>query len=141
VASAVIAVDFDNTITKNGYPEVGEEILGAVAALKFMKERLDCAIVLWTCRNAKTHLIDATYFCRQRGLDLDAINSNYEDMGDVCTPKIYADIYIDDCSAEWVAESGGGPYTPEKWRRVLEGVIKYLGVEVQKEEIDELFNS
>ena len=72
-----IAVDFDGTIVRHRYPEIGPEI-------PFAEGRL---------------LDEAVEYCRRRGLDFYAVNSNYPEEKSShagYSRKICADLYIDD---------------------------------------------
>ncbi len=95
--SCIIAVDFDGTICKNRYPEIGEPINKTILYLK-EKQKKGAKIVLWTCR--VDELLDAAVkWCRNKGLIFDAVNENLPEIiaefgGD--TRKIFANEYIDD---------------------------------------------
>ena len=99
----IIAIDFDGTIVNNKFPEIGEPIGNAFDALLAMK-RSGYKLILWTCRNdiaERNYLTEAVDFCRDRGLEFDAINDNLSDspfahLGN--GRKVYADLYIDDKS-------------------------------------------
>lgn len=96
----IIAVDFDDTLVMVGekYPEIGEPTYLLPALIgwrKILKEHLQ--IILWTCRAGKA-LQMAIDYCKERGLEFDAIN---EDVPATLkwkpkTPKPFAHIYIDD---------------------------------------------
>lgn len=95
----IIAVDFDGTIVEHKYPAIGKEIPNAIATLKKLKAEKH-KLILWSMRQGKL-LDDALDFCRQRGLEFYAANSDYPDEGpasDQTTScrKVYADVYIDD---------------------------------------------
>ena len=98
----IIAIDFDGTIVEHAFPEIGEAIDGAFDALLFLKSQ-GHQLILWTCRNdndpalnGRKVLSEAVEFCRERGLEFDAVNANVPGLGFNPTPKVYADIYIDD---------------------------------------------
>lgn len=103
--SLVIAVDFDGTLCEYGFPRIGEqkekhkELLSLLLKLQAEGHKL----VLWTNRgdNEKyKSLTEAIEWCRQRGLSFDAINKNLPEKERTklsgYSPKIIADIYIDD---------------------------------------------
>ena len=75
----VIAVDFDGTLCKQAWPEIGEE---NEILIEHLKEQQ--AAVEW---------------CKARGLTFDTVNANLPELIDLykndCR-KINADIYIDD---------------------------------------------
>lgn len=93
----IIAVDFDGTLCKKKYPEIG----GANTVLinwLIARKREGFRLILNTCRSGKL-LAEAVLWCKQYGLEFEAINENLPDMierfGGDCR-KICADIYIDD---------------------------------------------
>ena len=88
----IIAIDFDGTITeKNEFPKIGKAREHVFEAIKnFQKHGHVC--ILWTCRHGKT-LIDAIEFLRDNGVEMNAYNDNVYDLD---TRKIVADVYIDD---------------------------------------------
>lgn len=92
-----IAVDFDGTLCKDAYPEIGAPKWEVINTIKEYKS-LGWKIILWTCRN-KEHLTKAVDWCRAHGLEFDAVNENLPEVqatygGD--TRKVFADVYIDD---------------------------------------------
>ena len=95
--SRVIAVDFDGTICRNKWPEIGEANDGLIAWLKGCREQGD-KLILYTCREGQL-LAAAVMWCKARGLEFDALNDNLpervEEYGNNCR-KISADIYLDD---------------------------------------------
>ncbi|MHC1779202.1 MAG: BT0820 family HAD-type phosphatase [Bacteroidales bacterium] len=91
-----IAVDFDGTIVKHRYPEIGEEIPFAIETLRLIQSELKHNLILWTVREGVL-LEQAVDFCRQRGLVFYAVNSNHPEEGPGASPrKIMADMFIDD---------------------------------------------
>lgn len=106
----IIAVDFDGTIVEDAYPKIGKEKLFAFQTLRELhKERHK--LILWTCRKGKS-LQEAVEFCRKNGIEFYAVNSNYPgEIGEAeDSPKVVADIYIDDRNL------GGFPGWSEVWR-------------------------
>lgn len=92
-----IAVDFDGTIVEHKYPEIGKEKPFAIdTLLKLQSEGYK--IILWSVREGKL-LEDAVNFCKERGLEFYAVNSDTQTgalFKKVETRKLRADIYIDD---------------------------------------------
>lgn len=93
----IIAVDFDGTLCADAYPEIGAPNQYLIEQLKLKREQ-GTKLILWTCRS-HTDLADAVEWCKQQGLEFDAVNDNLSE----CTMrfgnnsrKIYADIYLDD---------------------------------------------
>lgn len=92
-----IAVDFDGTIVEHKYPKIGKEIRHAVSTLRRLSDE-GHNIILWTHREGKL-LDDAVNFCRERGLEFYAVNTEYPGSawtGHGVSRKLKADIYIDD---------------------------------------------
>ena len=98
----VIAVEFDGTIVQHAYPQIGEEMPGAVEALKKLQKHW--AIALNTCRedlgSGKRYLSEAVDWCRERGIELAGVNETPKEFefrpANVTGRKIHAHIYIDD---------------------------------------------
>ena len=93
----VIAVDFDGTLVTHEYPKIGKPIPFAIEALKRLQQEDHHQIILWSVREG--HLLDeAVNYCRQRGLEFYAVNTNYPEETPEERPnrKVTADVYIDD---------------------------------------------
>lgn len=108
----IIAVDFDGTLVANKYPDIGEPLQGftynqtLINELKSLKTR-GHKLILWTCRSGLL-LKEAVSFCKEQGLEFDAINDNLEEdkkfwedsikwsRDNGKARKVYADIYLDD---------------------------------------------
>lgn len=92
-----IAVDFDGTIVTHEYPLIGKEIPFAIETLLKIQQDFQVCLLLWTVREGK-ELDEAVEYCRSRGLEFFAINSNYpEEKPEEKQPrKLKADIFIDD---------------------------------------------
>lgn len=93
----IIAVDFDGTIVEHKYPSIGKEIPFAIDTLKKLKEERHI-LILWTVREGRL-LDEAIEFCRNRGLEFYAVNSNYPEekkSHDHFSRKLKADLFIDD---------------------------------------------
>ena len=94
-----IAVDFDGTIVEHKYPAIGKELPFAIETLKTLAEE-GHKLILWTSRDGEL-LDEALKFCKDRGLEFYAVNSNYppgalftNKAGKSC--KVVADVYNDD---------------------------------------------
>lgn len=106
----VIAIDFDDTIAENMYPEVGRMKPHAKEIINKLYDE-GHEIIIWTCRwdDAADKARD---FLAQHGIKYHKFNEHIdwaleEFKND--TRKIYADIYIDD------KQLGG---IPECWREI-----------------------
>lgn len=89
----VLGLDFDGTCVTHEYPEVGKDI-GAVPVIKkFINKGYD--IVLITMRSGK-ELEDAVKWFNDNDIPLFGINENPKQHTWTSSPKIYANLYIDD---------------------------------------------
>jgi len=92
-----IAVDFDGTIVEHKYPAIGREKPFAINTLKQLQAE-GHKIILWTVREGNL-LDEAVEFCRARGLEFYAVNSDFPNASwssSGVSRKIKADVYIDD---------------------------------------------
>jgi hypothetical protein len=94
-----IAVDFDGTIVEHKYPEIGEERPFATEVLKMLINDRH-KLILWTVREGEL-LDDALNWCKERGVEFWAVNSDSSDMfkeakDENLSCKLNADIFIDD---------------------------------------------
>lgn len=93
----IIAVDFDGTIVEHRYPEIGRDIPFAIETLKKLQEEKH-TLILWTVREGKL-LEEAVNYCKERGLQFYAVNSNYpeeKNSHNHFSRKLKADLFIDD---------------------------------------------
>ena len=94
---SIIAVDFDGTLCKEHWPEIGAPNLRLIDWLK-ERRRAGDKLILWTCRCGEM-LEKAVAWCSVWGLTFDAVNANLPEnvaqYGNDCR-KVYADIYLDD---------------------------------------------
>lgn len=95
----IYAVDFDGTLCESKSPDIGPPNVVLIRHL-IKRRKQGNKIILWTCRFGE-RLIEAVEWCRQFGLEFDAINENLpeiiENMGGE-SRKVFADVYIDDKS-------------------------------------------
>ena len=70
-----IAVDFDGTICKHQYPQIGPEIPFAIDTLKKLQED-GHKLILWSVRQGDL-LDEAVEWCKERGLTFYAVNRDY----------------------------------------------------------------
>lgn len=94
----IIAIDFDGTVVEHRYPKIGKPIPFAIETLK-MLQRDRHLLILWTVREGAL-LQEAIDYCRERGVEFYAHNSNYAEEqnkpGHHFSRKLKADLFIDD---------------------------------------------
>lgn len=91
----IIGVDFDGTLAKHKYPEIGEEVPLAIEYCKEFQAR-GAQLILFTMRSEINHLKEAVDWCKERGLEFWSINENPHQSDWTKSPKPYCNIYIDD---------------------------------------------
>ena len=118
----IIAVDFDGTIVTHEYPKIGKPIPFAIDTLIRLQEERH-RIILWTAREGKL-LEDAVEYCKKRGLEFYAVNSNYPEeqvLTEALKPrKLTVDLFIDDRNLGGIPDWGviyqmihnGHPFEP-----------------------------
>ena len=92
-----IAVDFDGTIVRHKYPEIGDEIPFAVKTLKMLIAEHQ-KVILWSVREGEL-LDEALEWCKSRGLEFYAVNKDYPEENtenEYYSRKSKADVFIDD---------------------------------------------
>ena len=90
-------MDFDGTLCENNWPEIGRENRKMLKVLPLLR-KLGVLLVLWSCRE-EDDLVDAVEWCRERGVEFDAVNENCPcviEYFEWNTRKIHADEYWDD---------------------------------------------
>ena len=90
-----IAVDFDGTCVSHEYPNVGKDI-GAVPVLKALVE-IGHKIILNTMRSGD-ELADAIKWFIDNDIPLFGANENPTQKSWTTSPKVHANIYIDDAA-------------------------------------------
>jgi hypothetical protein len=109
--SYIIAVDFDGTLCEYDFPRIGKQsdnhkiLLDILINLKNKGHKL----ILWTCRGDNQDypcLTEAIAWCKKQGLEFDTINENIPGTKKISgpSPKVVADIYLDDRSLEFDTE-------------------------------------
>lgn len=88
-----IAIDFDGTCVTNDFPAIGKDI-GAVPVLQELV-RKNHKLILLTMRSGKT-LEEAVAWFEANDIRLYAVNRNPVQWKFSDSPKVYADLYIDD---------------------------------------------
>ena len=90
-----IAVDFDGTCVTHDYPNVGKDI-GAVPVLQALNQN-GHKLILNTMRSGK-ELEDAVNWFKEHNIELFGINENPTQKRWTQSPKVYANLYIDDAA-------------------------------------------
>jgi len=121
--SLYIGVDFDGTIVKHKYPEVGKSIEGA---LDVMEELIAAGhkLILYTMRSGD-RLQDAVDYLEENGIVLYGVNENPSQKYWTESVKIFCNYYIDDASINCPLiqpEGGGRPYAD--WEEIRELLIE-----------------
>lgn len=125
----IIAVDFDGTCVTHEYPKIGKENEGCVDVLKDLV-REGHKLILYTMRSGK-YLEDAVGWFKERGIPLWGINENPTQSTWTKSPKIYANLYIDDaaCGCPLIYnESEGRPFVDWNTIKIMllaNGIIKH----------------
>ena len=128
----IIAVDFDGTIVTHEYPKIGREIPFAIDTLKRLQQSPEYQLILWTVREGK-ELDEALDYCRNRGLEFYAVNSNYpeEEPKHKEPRKLKADLFLDDRNL------GGLP----DWGIIYRMIVSGKSLEPITNEIHSEFNA
>ena len=92
----IIAVDFDGTIVKHEYPKIGKPVFSSIYWIKRWI-KLDAKIILYTMRSGN-ELQDAVKYLEDNDIDLYGVNKHPEQYKWSDSPKVYANIYVDDAS-------------------------------------------
>ena len=122
IRKAIIALDFDGTVVTHAYPEVGEDI-GAVAVLKELVAQED-KLILWTMRSG-TLLEDAVAWFKKHDIPLWSINENPSQKEWTESPKLHADLLIDDSALGCPTCFLDGERRPAAdWRRIRELLVR-----------------
>ena len=89
----IIAIDFDGTCVTHEYPRIGKDI-GAIPVLKELVKQ-GHQLILLTMRSGET-LEEAVGWFKNNDIPLWAVNSNPDQTNWTASPKVYANLYIDD---------------------------------------------
>lgn len=98
----VIAVDFDGTLCKHRFPEIGEIEVKHQRVIDFLKrsKQQGAVIILWTCRenlDERNYLDEAVTWCKNNNIPIDYVNEYpMPAFSGFASRKVCADIYIDD---------------------------------------------
>lgn len=113
----VIAVDFDATLVEYEFPEIGAPLPGAFSWVRRWQSA-GARVALWTVRSdapagKRPVLSEAVAFCRANGFEPWAVNENPGQAGWSGSPKMHADVFVDDaafgCPLRPAARPGSRP--------------------------------
>ncbi len=93
----IYAFDFDGTLVRNCFPNIGTPISSVINLAINLREK-GHYIILNTMREGR-YLDEALIFCKKMGLEFDAVNDNLPHMKKFYKNnprKIFANYYIDD---------------------------------------------
>ncbi len=122
IKEATIAIDFDGTVVTHVYPEVGDDV-GAVPVLKELLAN-GCRLILFTMRSGRL-LEEAIEWFRTRNIPLYAINENPSQKRWTESPKVHADLYIDDSALGCPIKFIDGARRPvADWTRIREQLVR-----------------
>lgn len=110
VKSLYIGIDFDGTCVRHEYPAIGEPIEGCIEVLTKL-QKAGHKLILYTMRS-EDRLCDAVEYLEGEGIELYAVNENPSQKYWTKSPKIFCNVYIDDCSigCPLVVPDRGRPY-------------------------------
>jgi hydroxymethylpyrimidine pyrophosphatase-like HAD family hydrolase len=94
--SLYIGIDFDGTVVKHKYPEIGEPIDGAIETLQRL-QNAGHKLILYTMRSEE-RLAEAVEYLEENGIKLYSVNENPSQKHWTTSPKIFCNLYIDDAS-------------------------------------------
>lgn len=118
----VIAVDFDGTCVTHDYPYIGSDI-GAVPVLRELADA-GYRLVLNTMRSGKLEKEAVAWF-KGNNIPLYGVNINPDQKSWTASPKVYADIYIDDAALGVPLTTSPSSVRPfVDWVKVREWLVK-----------------
>ena len=94
----IIAVDFDGTLVRQEFPNIGPEAPNAFRVLRRLQAD-GHKLILYTMRSdclKRNYLQEAVDYCRERGIEFWGVNRNPDQISWTTSPKVYAQVYIDD---------------------------------------------
>lgn len=123
----IIAIDFDGTVVTHEYPKVGRSV-GAEKVLKSLVEK-GHKLILNTMRSHKDEdtLSDAEKWFEENGIELYGVNENPTQILWTDSPKVYANMYIDDSALGCPKKVLDGKFVVVDWEQV-EAMLKAYGI-------------
>lgn len=122
IRNAIIAIDFDGTVVTHEYPHIGEDV-GAVPVLKELTDN-GCRLILYTMRHGQ--LLDkAMKWFKDNKVPIWQANENPEQKKWTKSPKVQADLYIDDAALGCPIRFIEGINRPvADWVKIREQLVK-----------------
>ena len=118
----IIAVDFDGTCVSHDYPYIGKEIGAAPVLRELVAAGHD--LILFTMRDGKL-LKEAEAWFKENKIRLMDSNRNKEQVRWTSSPKVHADLYIDDSALGCPVRFIDGARRPvADWERIREQLVK-----------------
>lgn len=109
----IIAIDFDGTIVKSNFPNIGEIKPNAERVIKRLFGE-GHKIIIWTCRPVNNKgLLEMKEWLDSRDIPYHKINENIDEVNLTTSRKVLADIYIDDRNV-YCLENGVDWYSIEE---------------------------
>ena len=120
-----IAIDFDGTCVEHEYPKIGKTVPNVLKVLQKLVKS-GHSLILYTMRSGK-ELEAAKQWFEENDIPLWAVNENPTQMMWTTSPKVYADLYIDDAALGVPLTSNENPRSYVNWKAV-EGWLLQKGV-------------
>lgn len=126
-----IGIDFDGTVVKHAFPNIGEDI-GAVPVLKNLVKN-GHKLILTSMRshrltNGIDTLTEAENWFKSHDIELFGVNNNPTQKRWTDSPKPYANLYIDDASLGCPLKMDEGEDRPYVDWKVLDTWFKSVGL-------------
>lgn len=123
--SKIIAIDFDGTCVTHDYPNIGKDI-GAIPVLQQLAY-YGHWLILFTMRSGE-ELKEAKNWCDINQIKLEGVNFNPLQATWTTSPKVYADLYIDDaalgCPLKYDCTLSNRPFVD--WEKVKVLLQQYM---------------
>jgi len=92
----IIAIDFDGTIVTHKYPNIGNPVPNALESMTQWQQK-GAKLILYTMRSG-LELKEAVDYCECHGIYFWGVNMNPDQVEWTKSPKVYAQIYVDDAA-------------------------------------------
>lgn len=119
----IFAIDFDGTIVENSYPGIGAPIPMAIEVLQDLLKK-KYRLILNTMRSGK-ELNEAVVYCNRNNIDFWGINENPDQKAWTDSPKVYANVIIDDTAAGTPLIMGANQKACVDWKKMRELLVSW----------------